>query len=380
MGSTQQTFNNADELCWTASTSGSCASPPTGATTYTYDNRGNRTKITPPSGAATNLNYDQANRLTAYATTVTYAYNGDGLRMSKTTGGSTSQFLWDTVAAPPLLLKDGTTAYIDGPDDLPLEQVSGSTALWLHHDQIGSTRLVTNSAGSSQATYAFDPYGKLTSISGSISNPIRFGGQYFDAETGLYYLRARYYEPSTGQFLNSDPIISITNQPFAYARGNPINRVDPRGLYDYQYDQYIGTVTETGGAASAMGYLQANLSTTVPFSTGECKTVQLGESCTFEPAPFNKSPVTVSDVESQSFTLTSGSGHIAGAGGTITFSTYEKDGAVYLRETAHAPNANIIENIVDPPGAFWNWNHLASNLRQGLIPPCESSVYGFLIL
>ena len=60
MGSTQQAFNNADELCWTAATTGTCASPPTGATTYAYDARGNRTTVTPPSGGATTLSYDQA--------------------------------------------------------------------------------------------------------------------------------------------------------------------------------------------------------------------------------------------------------------------------------------------------------------------------------
>src|SRR5205823_3559545 len=108
-GSVFQAFNNADELCWTGNRSATCAHPPSGATSYTYDNRGNRTKITPPSGGATNLSFDQANRLTAYGSSATYAYNGDGLRMSKTSSGSTSQFLWDDAGSLPLLLKDGAT-------------------------------------------------------------------------------------------------------------------------------------------------------------------------------------------------------------------------------------------------------------------------------
>jgi len=144
MGSTQQAFNNADELCWTAATSGSCASPPTGATIYAYDARGNRITVTPPSGGATTLSYDQANRLTAYGSTATYAYNGDGLRMSKTVSGTTSQFLWDVASAVPLLLKEGATAYVFGPGGLALEQINGSTALWLHHDQLGSCLLYTS--------------------------------------------------------------------------------------------------------------------------------------------------------------------------------------------------------------------------------------------
>src|SRR5439155_4156706 len=89
-GTTQQAFNNADELCWTASTTGPCASPPTGATTYQYDTRGNRTNVNPAGGQAQTLTYDQANRLTQFtaASTTSYGYNGDGLRMSKYAGSS----------------------------------------------------------------------------------------------------------------------------------------------------------------------------------------------------------------------------------------------------------------------------------------------------
>jgi len=229
-GTTQQVFNAADQLCWTAATSGTCSSPPTGATTYTYDTRGNRISLTPPTGSATNLSHDQANRLTAYGTSSSYAYNGDGLRMSKTVSGSTSQCLWDAAAALPLLLKDGSTAYVYGPGDLPLEQINGSSVLWLHHDQLGSTRLVTDNGGAAQATYTFDAYGKLTASTGNITNPFRFSGQYLDSESGLYYLRARYYDPMTDQFLSRDPALAQTRAAYGYAVGNPVNRTDPNGL------------------------------------------------------------------------------------------------------------------------------------------------------
>ncbi|HZK73486.1 MAG TPA: hypothetical protein VFD88_05750, partial [Clostridia bacterium] len=138
-------------------------------TTYTYDTRGNRTAVTPTTGQAQTLTYDQANRLTKFAaaSTTSYGYNGDGLRMCKVAGSSTQpcqaggtiQFLWDVAGSLPLLLKDGTTNYIYGPGGLPLEQINGSTTLWYHHDQLGSTRLVTSSTGVSQASYTYDPYG-----------------------------------------------------------------------------------------------------------------------------------------------------------------------------------------------------------------------------
>ncbi len=133
----------------------------------------------------------------------------------------------------PLVLKDGSTAYVYGSSGLPLEQVNGSTVLWLHHDQLGSTRLITDSGGASQATYTFDSYGNLTASSGSITNPFRFAGQYLDGESGLYYLRARFYDASTGQFLSRDPLASIRKEPYVYTVDNPLNAVDPTGLFGW---------------------------------------------------------------------------------------------------------------------------------------------------
>ncbi|TAN33698.1 hypothetical protein EPN29_05335 [bacterium] len=260
-GSTQQVFNNADELCWTASTSGTCSTPPTGATTYQYDTRGNRTSVTPATGQAQTLTYDQANRLTKYAaaSTTSYGYNADGLRMSKT-ATATTQFVWDMAAGLPLLLKDGTTAYVYGPGGLPLEQISGSATYYLHHDQLGSTRLVTDSSGTGQATYTFDPYGNLVASTGALTNPFRFAGQYLDPESDLYYLRARYYDPGTGQFMSRDPMVRITRQAYTYAGDTPLNGTDPAGLA--WWNQAAAAVV--GGVGAFVGNAVDNLHSSNP--------------------------------------------------------------------------------------------------------------------
>jgi len=246
-GTNTQQFNNADELCWTVSGSSSnaCGTAPTGATSFGYDNKGNRTSAVPSSGSATCDSYDQANRLTSIKTgtgssctsptTVgTYAYDGDGLRESKTVSGTTTQFTWDGVGGN-LLQQDagGTiTSFIYGPGGLPVEQIAGSTTTYLHHDQIGSTRLITDSAGATgtATTITYDPYGNPVSTSGSLTTPLMFSGQYVDSESGLYYLRARYYDPATAQFLTSDPDMGLTMSPYAYALGSPLNLADPSGL------------------------------------------------------------------------------------------------------------------------------------------------------
>lgn len=85
--------------------------------------------------------------------------------------------------------------------------------------------------------YAYDPYGKVIAFSGSNApNPFQFTGQYTDVESGLQYLRARYYDPSTAQFISSDPLSLVTRHRYAYASGNPIDNVDPTGMFDLLND------------------------------------------------------------------------------------------------------------------------------------------------
>jgi RHS repeat-associated protein len=104
------------------------------------------------------------------------------------------------------------------------------TVLYYHADQLGSTRLLTDSAGIARGGFTFDAYGNMTTSTGSYSTPFGFSGQYRDSETGLFYLRARYYDPSTGQFLSRDPLASMTRSAYGYTQGNPLNRRDPSGL------------------------------------------------------------------------------------------------------------------------------------------------------
>ena len=155
---TNQFFDAADELCWSASTTGtSCSSHPSGATTYSYDSRGDRTGS---AGSATiTYGYDEASRLTSYTSateTATYKYDGDGLRMSKTVNGVTTPFTWDPGGSTPLLLSDGTTDYIYGSNGTPIEQETVRPAISLVGDTTatggtGTTTLTVNFPSGTQA-------------------------------------------------------------------------------------------------------------------------------------------------------------------------------------------------------------------------------------
>jgi RHS repeat-associated protein len=205
------TADNADELTSLVTTTGGTT---TQHLTLSYNREGDRTGQTDSVlGTSSSFGYDQANRLTSYSsgsTSASYAYNGDGLRMSKTVGSTTTPFAYDQAEGLPLILQAGSTAYITGPNGLPIEQVSGSTVLYYLADGLGSTRGLESTSGAVQDSYSYDPYGKQTVVSGSAgATPFGYAGQWTDSESGLQYLRARSYDPAAGQFLSVDPLARI---------------------------------------------------------------------------------------------------------------------------------------------------------------------------
>jgi RHS repeat-associated protein len=225
-GASTNTFNEGNEL-----EKGTSA-------TYVYDELGERTKTTPSSGPATTYGYDQAGDLTSVERPLegatpkiedSYAYNGEGLRASQTISSTTSFFAWDMTEGLPLILSDGTNSYIYGPNGIPVEQISGAeTPTYLHHDQQGSIRLLTGSAGTTTGSITFDAYGNTVESTGA-TTPLGYDGQYTSADTGLIYLRARVYDPATAQFLTVDPFLAAIHGPYTYVKDNPLNYEDPNG-------------------------------------------------------------------------------------------------------------------------------------------------------
>jgi RHS repeat-associated protein len=111
------------------------------------------------------------------------------------------------------------------------EQINNTsgTVTYLHHDQQGSTRLLTGSTGTVTGKCSYSAYGTPT-CEGTATTPLGWDGQYTSSDTGLVYLRNRVYDPATAQFLTVDPAESITQAPYNYAEDNPINEEDRSGL------------------------------------------------------------------------------------------------------------------------------------------------------
>ena len=202
-------------------------------TQYGYDTRGNLTSIAAPNGNTTALVYNQADQLSSFGATTSYAYNGNGLRTTKTVNGATQHFTYDTTTSTPTILTDTTNAYLYGPDGLPLEQLNltTSTVAWYHHDQLGTTRLLTNDSGNVVGTATYNPYGQPTATTGT-TTPLGYAGAYTDPESGLIYLINRYYDPQTAQFLSVDPLAGLTQSPYGYVHDNPLNGTDASGLWN----------------------------------------------------------------------------------------------------------------------------------------------------
>lgn len=206
---------------------------------YAYNALGQRIEADPASGPATGYGYDQAGNLISIerpaegkspALAESFSYDGNGLLASETSGMATRHLTWDTSTALPSILSDEANSFIYGANGVPIEQISEEVPTYLHHDHLGSSRLVTDAGGEVSAAISYGPYGGVEGKSGSGSTALGFAGQYTDSASGLQYLRARFYDPSTGQFMSRDPIASLTRAPYVYAGDNPTNMVDPSGL------------------------------------------------------------------------------------------------------------------------------------------------------
>jgi RHS repeat-associated protein len=95
-------------------------------------------------------------------------------------------------------------------------------------------RALTSSSGTLTATFTYNAWGTTTGSTGTATLPFGFAGYYYDGASGFYYLRARWYDAGTGQWMSLDPMVMDTQSPFAYVNNDPVNGVDPSGQASWQ--------------------------------------------------------------------------------------------------------------------------------------------------
>jgi RHS repeat-associated protein len=197
-------------------------------------------------------------------TTVSVVYDAFGNRVAKTVNGVTTKYLVEDDVNPtgyPQVLDELTGSTVTRTYTYGLQRISQDqiingvwTPSFYGYDGGGNVRQLTNSAGTVTDTYEYDAFGNDVYHTGTTPNNYLYRGEQYDSDLGLYYLRARYYNPATGRFLSRDPEDGYAKDPaslhkYLYAGGDPVNMIDPTGrdLFD--------TVLVTGGSqAGEAGY------------------------------------------------------------------------------------------------------------------------------
>ena len=174
-------------------------------------------------------------------TVASYTYDVDGLRQTKTVGGVEHRYVWQGNKL--------VSEYWDGkeleffydesgmPYAFSYKSSSSATPAFYYYvtNLQGDVVKILTASGTEVANYSYNAWGKLLSSSGTMAsvNPIRYRGYYFDAETGLYYVSSRYYDPEICRWINADSLLNpdsvLGNNLFAYCLNNPVNLADTTG-------------------------------------------------------------------------------------------------------------------------------------------------------
>lgn len=184
--------------------------------------------------------FDALDRLTSSTvsgTSRSYAYNGDGLLQSRTTGVSTVNFLWDPAARPERLLVSGSDKIVYGLG--PLYSVNGTTVTTYARDGQKSVR-AEMSGSTVTGSWRYRAYGDIVQSSGTSTPAILgYASQLLDP-SGLYYMRARWYDATNQRFITRDPADSGVTSAFEYSSANPFAYYDPAGADPVGIDPSVG--------------------------------------------------------------------------------------------------------------------------------------------
>jgi len=230
-----------------------------GVTRFFYDGDGTRVQQVNASGTTvTTCTCDAAHRLTrdgvftytysaagqlvraqSVTATLVYTYTADGLRVAQSSNGAVTTFAWDWATPVPELLSAGATRYLLGAETLG--QWDGVTWTYVLPDALGSVRQTVDRAGAVTADREWSPYGAEV---GGAQAGLGYTGEWQDADVGLVYLRARWYQPTLSQFISPDPVTPDFRNPpsinrYLYSFGNPLHFTDPSGQIPYDRNRAV---------------------------------------------------------------------------------------------------------------------------------------------
>ena len=236
--------------------------------TYTYGASAWKDKLTSYNGSA--ISYDaignptgdgtwtytwekgrQLKKMSKTGTTAEFKYNADGLRVQKkvTVSGTATTTNYILHGKNIVHMTRGSTAlhfWYDA-QNRPAIVLYGSTRYAYVHNLQGDIVGIIDNTGTEVVKYTYDAWGKVLSTTGSLAStlgtvqPFRYRGYVYDVETGLYYLRSRYYNPEWGRFINADTLMK--GNLYRYCHNSPISRIDFSGNSDL-ISETSGNVTD----------------------------------------------------------------------------------------------------------------------------------------
>ena len=216
--------------------------------TFTYDAMGN-----PTSYDGTTLTWE--GKQLSGAGTTTFSYDENGLRTRKTVNGTVTDYYYNGSVLIGMVTGTGSTAvhqffsYDASGNVVSVDYSSDggstfTTYYYLRNGQNDVVKLIDNS-GDTVVEYIYDSWGRVVTTSGTLvttlgaDQPFRYLGYVYDAETGLYYVASRYYDPGVGRWINADDTDLLLEKYesilqynlFAYCWNNPANMYDPDGYW-----------------------------------------------------------------------------------------------------------------------------------------------------
>lgn len=239
-----------------------------GAVRYHNDANGNLATKTDADGVTTRYRYDTRDRLVQVerdgAVLARYGYDPFGQRLWKEAGGRRSYFFYSDEGLVAEITSGGridrTYAYLpDGSwSQYPVFLTQGGERFYVQHDMLGAPRALVTEAGAVAWKASYGIFGNATVAAGSgLELNFRLPGQYFDAETGLHYNNARYYDPDVGRFITLDPSgFASGMNGYLYAGNNPVGVTDPSGLFSFSdaLGGLAGAVVDWAGSLTATDF------------------------------------------------------------------------------------------------------------------------------